>query len=64
MQLDLGKTAAAFVLLVALGTAALLGMPMGMSPSTVLMMVTPSMAIFGLIMLVLGVAHGQYRATH
>lgn len=64
MQLDLAKTAIAFVLLVALGTGALLAMPMGMSTNTVLMMVTPSMAIFGLIMLAVGVAHGQHRATN
>ncbi|WP_254768687.1 DUF7333 family protein [Salinilacihabitans rarus] len=64
MELDLRTTLAAFVAIVAIGTGALLAMPIGMTTDTVLMMVTPSMAIFGLIMLAIGVAHGQYRATH
>lgn len=64
MELDLPKTVAAFVLIVAIGTGALLTMPMGMATDTVLMMVAPSMAIFGAIVLVLGVKHGEYRATN
>lgn len=64
MELDLRTTVAAFVAIVAIGTIALLTMPIGMTTDTVLMMVTPSMAIFGLITLAIGVAHGQYRATH
>ncbi|WIV66917.1 DUF7333 family protein [Natrialbaceae archaeon AArc-T1-2] len=64
MELDLPKTVVAFVLVVAIGTGALLTMPMGMTTDTVLMMVTPSMVIFGLITLAIGVAHGQYRATN
>ena len=65
MELDTVKTAVAFVLVIAIGTGALLAAPaqMGMATDTVLMMVMPSMAIFGLIMLAIGVAHGQYRAT-
>ncbi len=64
MELDLTKTVAAFVLVIAVGTGALITMPIGMAQSTILMMVLPSMAVFGLIMLAIGVAHGQYRAVH
>lgn len=62
MQLDLTKTIVAFALVVGLGAAALLATPM-MAAETVLMMVLPSMVIFGAIMLAIGVKHGEYRAT-
>lgn len=39
----------------------MLATPMG--TDTILMMVAPSMIVFGLLMLVLGVKHGEYRAT-
>lgn len=64
MELDLPKTIAAFVILIGLGVGALLGAPMGMTTDTILTMVLPSMAIFGAVALLIGVAHGQYRATH
>lgn len=63
MELDQTKTAAVFLALIAVGTLALVAAPM-MTTETVLMMVLPSMLIFGLICLAIGVAHGQYRATH
>lgn len=62
MEFNLPVTAAALVAIVAIGTAGLIGMG-AMATSTVLMMVTPSMLVFGLIALVLGVKHGEYRAT-
>jgi uncharacterized membrane protein YcaP (DUF421 family) len=61
MDFDLPKTAAVFVLIIALGVGALIGAPM-MTTNTVLVMVAPSMTVFGLLMLVLGVKHGEYRA--
>jgi ABC-type proline/glycine betaine transport system permease subunit len=61
MEFDQTTTAGVFVGIIALGTAALLGAPM-MTASTVLTMVTPSMAVFGLVCLALGVRHGEYRA--
>lgn len=61
MEFDLSKTAGLFVLIVALGAGSLIAAPM-MSPSTVLMMVLPSMVIYGLITLAVGVKHGEYRA--
>lgn len=60
MEFDLPKTAAVFVALIALGVIGT--MPM-MGIGTVFMMVLPSMVIFGLLMLVIGVKHGEYRAT-
>lgn len=58
MEFDLGKTAAAFVVLIAIGVIGTIPM---MGTGTVLMMVLPSMVVFGLIMLAIGVKHGQYR---
>jgi hypothetical protein len=63
MEFDPTTTAAAFVVLIAVGTGVLLAMPIGMATSTVLMMVLPSMVVFGLICLLLGVRYGEYRAT-
>ncbi|MFC4449463.1 DUF7333 family protein [Halorussus aquaticus] len=62
MEFNLPVTAAILLGIVAAGTAALVGMGF-MATSTVLMMVTPSMLVFGLIALLLGVKHGEYRAT-
>ena len=62
MEFDIAGTAGVFVLIVAVGTAALVGAPM-MTTGTVLTMVTPSMAVFGLVCLALGVKHGEYRAA-
>ncbi len=62
MEFNLPVTAAILVGIVALGTAALIGMGF-MATTTVLMMVTPSMLVFGAIALAVGVKHGEYRAT-
>ncbi|MCL7417076.1 MAG: hypothetical protein M8354_04465 [Halalkalicoccus sp.] len=61
MEFDLPKTAAAFVALIALGVVGTTPM---MGTGTVLMMVLPSMVVFGLVVLAIGVKHGEYRATH
>lgn len=61
MEFDTTTTAIAFVLLVAIGTASMIATPMG--TDTVLMMVLPSIVIAGLVFLLLGVKHGEYRAT-
>jgi hypothetical protein len=63
MEFDLTKTVVALVALVAVGTAALIGMGM-MATSTVLMMVTPAMLVFGAVCLAIGVKHGEYRAAN
>ena len=61
MEFNLPTTGAAFILVIALGIGGMAATPMGMT--TILMMVAPSMIVFGLLMLVLGVKHGEYRAT-
>ncbi|MFC7080804.1 DUF7333 family protein [Halorussus caseinilyticus] len=62
MEFTFPATAAILLGIVALGTAALIGMGF-MATTTVLMMVTPSMLVFGAIALFVGVKHGEYRAT-
>ncbi|WP_430639282.1 DUF7333 family protein [Haloferax volcanii] len=63
MEFDLPKTVALLVALVVVGTATLVGMG-AMATSTVLMMVTPSMLVFGALCLAIGVKHGEYRASN
>jgi hypothetical protein len=60
MEFDRTTTAAAFVALIVLGV---IGTTPMMTTGTVLMMVLPSMVVFGLVMLAIGVRHGEYRAT-
>ena len=60
MEFDTTTTAAGFVLLVLISVGVTWTTPMGQS--TVLMMVLPSLVIFGLLALGLGVKHGEYRA--
>ncbi|WP_226041680.1 hypothetical protein [Natrinema sp. DC36] len=62
MEFDLPTTAAAFIAVIALGVVGLIAAPM-MEMDTVLTMVAPSMIVFGLIMLGLGIKHGEYRTT-
>lgn len=61
MELDLPKTIAAFALIIALGVVGMLVTPMTLD--TILMMVLPSMVVFGAIVLAIGVKHGEYRAS-
>lgn len=63
-SLDLPKTAAAFIAIILVGVLSMLYTPAGeaMTTDTIFMMVTPSMVAFGLVCLVIGVAHGQHRA--
>jgi hypothetical protein len=64
MEFDLVKTVVAFLAIVLVGVGGLIVAPIPMGTSTILMMVLPSTLVFGAICLVLGVLHGQYRATH
>jgi putative effector of murein hydrolase LrgA (UPF0299 family) len=64
MELDLTRTVVAFLALVIVGNGALILAPIPMAASTIAMMVLPSTLVFGAICLGIGVAHGQYRATH
>ena len=62
MEFDRTKTAVVFLALIAVGVGGLASSGV-MATRTVLMMVLPSMAAFGLICLGLGVKHGEYRAS-
>lgn len=64
MEFDSLKTAALFIIIVAAGIGGLIGAPIPMGTGTILMMVLPSMAVFGLICLLIGVKHGEYRAVN
>lgn len=63
MDFDLVTTAVVFVAINALGIGGMVASGM-MATDTVLMMVAPSMIVFGAIMLAIGVQFGEYRATH
>jgi ABC-type multidrug transport system permease subunit len=62
MEFDLPKTAGIFALAIVIGIGGMLSSGM-MGTTTILMMVLPSTVIFGLLMLLLGVKHGEYRAS-
>ncbi|WP_049982527.1 hypothetical protein [Halorubrum sp. BV1] len=62
MNFDLPRAAALLLLTVAIGAGGLIGA--GMMPlQTTLMMVVPSMLVFGAVAFAIGVKHGQFRAT-
>ncbi|MFD1571523.1 DUF7333 family protein [Halorubrum laminariae] len=62
MDFDLPRAAALLILIVAIGAGGLIGA--GMMPlQTTLMMVVPSMLVFGAVAFAIGVKHGQFRAT-
>ena len=61
MDFDLVRTAAIFAVLIAAGVGGLMSADV-MAQDTVLMMVAPSMAAFGLVCVAIGVKHGEFRA--
>jgi hypothetical protein len=62
MEFTTGTTGGLFAAIIAVGVAGLTFTPM--ETTTVLMMVLPSMVVFGLITFALGVKHGGYRAQN
>lgn len=60
MEFDTLTTAVVFVGIIAVGVIGTMQTPM--TTDSVLMMVLPSMVVFGLLILALGVKHGEYRA--
>lgn len=62
MEFNLPVAAGLLVLLVGIGAGGLIGGGM-MSLQTTLMMVVPSMIVFGAVAFVLGMKHGEFRAT-
>jgi hypothetical protein len=63
MEFDLPRAAAILVLIVAIGAGGLIGANM-MPLQTTLMMVVPSMLVFGALAFAIGVKHGEFRSTH
>lgn len=61
MEFDAKTTGLLFVAVVVLATVAMTVTPM--SSRTIYMMVVPSMVVYGLLMLWLGMRFGQHRAS-
>lgn len=62
MEFDTTVTGAVFVAVIVLGVVGLIAAPIPMGTDTILMMVAPSMVVFGAIFLALGVKYGEFRA--
>lgn len=60
MRWDFGRTVGPLVLIVAIASVVLTTM---MTPSTVFMMVLPSMIVFSVIVFFLGMRFGEFRTT-
>lgn len=61
MEFSLPVSLGALLAIVVIGVAGLVGGGM-MTLETTLMMVAPSMLVFGLVAFALGMKHGEYRA--
>ena len=61
MEFNAAVTYGSLVGLVVLGTVSVVVSGV-MATGTILMMVAPSMLVFGAVCLVLGIKHGEYRA--
>ncbi|WP_435115832.1 DUF7333 family protein [Halolamina sp. C58] len=59
MEFDFTRSVAPLVVIVVVATVALTSV---MTPSTVFMMVLPSMIVFSIVAFFLGLKHGEYRA--
>jgi uncharacterized membrane protein YecN with MAPEG domain len=62
MEFDLLRAGGILLVIVLGGVGALVASGM-MQASTVLMMVLPSMVVFGAVAFALGVKHGEYRTS-
>jgi hypothetical protein len=62
MEFDLPRTVGLLVAVIGLGVGGLVAGDM-MPLRIVMMMVLPSMAVFAAVVFVLGVKHGEYRAS-
>jgi hypothetical protein len=60
MEFDFPRSVIPLVVLVAVATVALTAM---MTPSTVFMMVLPSMIVFSVVVFFFGMKHGEFRAS-
>ena len=62
MEFSLPVALGVLVVAVAAGLGGLIAAPIPMGTDTILMMVAPSMLVFGLVAFGLGVKHGEHRA--
>lgn len=62
MEFSLPVALGALVVVVAAGLGGLIAAPIPMGTDTIVMMVAPSMLVFGLVAFGLGVKHGEFRA--
>jgi hypothetical protein len=60
MEFDFTRSVVPLVVIVAVATVALTAM---MTPSTVFMMVLPSMIVFSAVAFFFGMRHGEFRAA-
>jgi hypothetical protein len=60
MEFDFARSVVPLVLIVAVASAALTSV---MQPSTVFMMVLPSMVVFSVVAFFLGMKHGEFRTA-
>jgi len=60
MEFDFARSVLPLVVIVAVATAALTSV---MAPSTVFMMVLPSMIVFSVVAFFLGLKHGEFRTS-
>ena len=63
MDFNLPVTLGVLIAVVGVGVGGLIASPIPMATGTILMMVAPSMLVFGLLAFGLGVKHGEYRAA-
>ncbi|WP_254839054.1 DUF7333 family protein [Natronomonas marina] len=63
MKFTLPVALGALLAVVAVGVGGLIASPIPMATRTILMMVAPSMLVFGLLAFGLGVKHGEFRAA-
>ncbi len=64
MEFDLTTTVGIFLAIVVVAVGGLIVAPIPMARSTILMMVLPSVLVFGAVCLFLGTKYGEYRAAH
>jgi hypothetical protein len=60
MEFDFARSVVPLVVIVAVATVALTSV---MTPTTVFMMVLPSMIVFSIIAFFLGMKHGEFQAS-
>lgn len=60
MEFDFARSVGPLVLIVAVASVALTAV---MQPSTVFMMVLPSMIVFAVVAFLLGMKHGEFRTA-